>query len=279
MKRFFFVFLPFFVLFVALVVGIFFLNDKAHFFGKSSQQQEDDHILEVSYRGTVKSLGTFAVVNAGTHFLEQDNGQTLLLVGLGVNLDNYLGKKTEVHGRIGSTPSGKELLQVLSAEEISVSDIQNSSDTTTVSMDDTSWSAFSNSGFGVSFQKRNHWIFDINEGKIAFTLPALSVQPCTVEPCPVSKDDYISISRSKNESRVSLETFLKDKKNRIKNKVGADSMNAYKIDSPDGRVEIYVARDNLVYVLAYQPSEKRFGDPHQNDFFELLRTFRFVPFG
>lgn len=266
----------------AVLLGFYLSRERLSFLGDHGPGKifSQESLVETSTKGVIKSFGTFAAAESGTHFLEQENGETLLLIGLGTDLDQYVGKKVEVRGYMGSTPSGKELLQVLSVDRAEDENKNGPSEEKIFSSEDTSWLAFSNEKFGVSFQRRNHWNMSTDDEKIQFTLPPLPPPPCSVDPCVVPKEDFITMKPLKNEKRSSLSFFLANKEIQpASSKIGVDSLNALSYYYDHGLVEIYVARDQYVYLLSYLPSEKRSGDSHKNDFFQLVSTFRFVPFG
>ncbi|MEK7544722.1 MAG: hypothetical protein AAB551_01175 [Patescibacteria group bacterium] len=272
MKRFFFSF--FLVIFIFL--GIFLLQEKFGLFSPALGGGDESEITEISAVGTLKSFGSFAAKGAGTHFIEKTDGSVLLLTGLGVNLDPYIGQKIEVRGRMAKTPSGKDLMQVISVGpapvekvEVTPTDPQTGEAVTPVNPQDTSWSPFLDSKLGVSFQKRNNWNLK-NNGK------TLSLELLTSE----QKRDLIDIKRFSNPEKKPLGQqlqLLTKNLSPVQSKIGIDGLDALEYRYDIGIIEVYLVRDEYLYMLSYAPFQKVSGDVHRNDFYELLSTFRFVP--
>lgn len=265
--------------FFALVIfaGIYFVKDTAFFRGLFQQaptNQIEKHlepVQEKSYQGTVKSLGTFAFPDSGSHFLEMENRMVLLLIGLGVDMNRYIGMKVEVHGRLTSTPSGKELLQVLTVNEIPA----DSSIISKAEMGSYAWSLVQIGDLGISFQKRDAWEVTISDDSIRLRLVYL-------ESDSKQGEDFIEIQKLSNPKKLSLDAYpdiVLSGRSHTVNKIGPDSLTAYQFSNEDGSLNLFVARgDDSVYRLQYLPAEKKSGDRHRNDFYELLSTFRFIPF-
>lgn len=275
--------------FLLIALGALAYFIKSPFSLRTTLSEENADSLDVVQTGTIKSLGTFAVPDAGTHFLEDDSGTTYLLSGLGANLDLFVGQKVTVRGHRGRTPSGKELIQVIHIDQVIIPE-----GTTAVapSPTDKQWSALSNTSLGVSFKKRNHWNFSIDGQKITFTLPGSDTTPCTAAPlsapegrpgnptasCAPVDDDSLFIQRLKNPEKQNLDAFLLSKnKTPVKSKIGVDGLDGLKLVYDSGLIEFYLQRENFIYVIAYQPSKVNPGSIHENDFYQLLSTFRFIP--
>lgn len=265
-------------------VGIYLVKDPVllrslfqRFSLKSDPNTVEKHVepvQEKTYSGTLKSLGSFSVPDSGSHFLELNDRSTLLLTGLGVDLNRYIGMKVKVHGRLTSTPSGKELLQVLSVSEIPTQSVTS----TTVEPTSFLWSVFQSGEPGVSFQKRDAWGIDMNDDSIKLRLlwPKSDLKPDS------QKEDFIVIQKLPNPKKFPLDSYpdvISYKRPYSVNKIGPDSLTGYQFSNDDGSVNLFIARgEDFVYRFQYIPFEKRSGDQHRNDFYELLSTFRFIPF-
>lgn len=279
MKKFFIVF------FLALIVfaGIYLVKDPVllrSLFQRKNLSDVEKHVepvQEKTYSGTLKSLGSFSVPDSGSHFLELDDRSTLLLIGLGVDLNRYIGMKVEVHGRLTSTPSGKELLQVLNASVVP----PESSTIMRAELTSYAWSLLQSGDLGISFQRRDAWEITIDDDSIRLRLLAPKSDLIS-ESEDKFNEDVIVIEKLSNPKQLLLESYpdvVLYKRPYSVNKIGPDALTGYQFSNDDGSVDLFIARgEDSVYRLQYIPSEKRSGDQHRNDFYEFLSTFRFIPF-
>lgn len=272
MKRFLFSFF----LVVCIFLGLFVLQNKFDLFSPPVQSGDESEIVEVSEVGILKSFGSFAAKDAGTHFVEKADSSVLLLTGLGVNLDPYVGQKVEVHGRMAKTPSGKDLMQVISVGNAPVE-----AEKVPVVSDphDTSWSPFLDSKLGVSFQKRNNWTLTSKGSGIQSSL-TLGLPTAEGEVSGGGNTDFIDIKRFTNPERKPLELhsqLVTKSLLPVQSKIGVDALDAFEYRYDIGIIEVYLVRDQYLYMLSYAPFQKISGDVHRNDFYELLSTFRFIP--
>ena len=259
MKR----FIPFVVIFLlALAVYVYFEGGKKTVNTQDLQIEEGNHVKESRAMGVISSLGGIAVPGSGTHLLMTPDGKTILLVGLGANLDDFLSRSVEVEGRLTQTESGKELIQVLRVKLIDPLP----DDAAAVS---TSWEKFEDSDLGVMFSRRAHWDYTNSASKITFTLPAGAEGEA---------QSIIRIEKISNEKYLPLAGFTGDAKTSTKHLIGPRKLVGYRrVDPKDGVTRFVVAREKFVFVLSYTPGVVKSGDPLVNDFYTLVSSFEFVP--
>lgn len=272
-------FLPIVVVFLLVIGGYAYFQPRLAAQGsETGNTEEDDHPKEVTETGTISSLGGISVPGSGTHLLTKIDKSTILLTGLGTNLDDYLQKVVEVSGLPSQTVSGKQLVQVLHVSiardgQVPV-DIQDK--------DAMKWEAYANPIFGISLQKKHFWKVVETNMSVDFTItPAAAPCKDTVKDvsCAEMKDNLIHIERIANDANAKLQTFTGNEKMATKNLIGPHKLVGYKYtEYVKGMITFVVARENNVYLIRYTPGTVRSFDPSGNDFFTLISTFDFVPF-
>ncbi len=248
------------------------------------EQEPEDEVQEI---GVVSSLAGISVPGSGTHLLTKPDKSTVLLVGLGTNLDNYLLQSVEVAGRLTKTASGKLLIQVLRA-----SPLLDTSDPG-ASKDDQKWEAFLDSNFGITFQQRHGWEVEKTSSSITFRMPASPVPTtpadgdtlCDSPICPPSVapiGSTITITRIPNLKGVPLADYAaKGGSVPTRNVVGVRKLIGYKTTATTGgTTTFYVSREKDIFTLAYaKGSPGATGDIPENDFFTLIHSFDFTVVG
>lgn len=243
---------------------------KAHIAsGQPGEQEPEDEVQEI---GVVSSLEGISVPGSGTHLLTKPDKSTVLLVGLGTNLDNYLQQSVEVAGRLTKTQSGKLLIQVLRA-----SPVLDTSDTG-ASKDDQKWESFLDSNLGITFQQRHGWETKKTGSSVTFTIPVSPVLP--MDGSAVADGGSIVITRAPNTKGTSLATYAsKDGLVPTQNVVGVRKLIGYKTTSP-GSTTFYVAREKDVFTFTYtKGSSDAANSIPENDFFTLVNSFDFTVVG
>ncbi|HLG25483.1 MAG TPA: hypothetical protein VI588_01660, partial [Candidatus Gracilibacteria bacterium] len=91
------------------------------FSGCQSQNKDAGHIDEMPLDrrvGIIKSLGSIRTESAGTHLLQLDDGSTILLKSLAINLDDerYSSVTVEVRGVITYTKDEKPIMEILNID-------------------------------------------------------------------------------------------------------------------------------------------------------------------
>lgn len=258
-----------FVIFFFLVVGVTYVvygNQVTIRFGEG-EKSDDDHIRERTAVGRLQSLGSVVIPGSGTHILILKDKSTILLSELGVSLDSAIGKQVEVEGRETTTPSGKELIQVLRVRELPPEEAASE----VVSK---AWVSFENIGLGVKFMKREFWKNASTSNGLTLTVPA-DLSSCGDE-CESMKDDTILIEKVDNTKGAPLASFVGDAKLASRNVIGVKSLSGYKFTRPDGVILVAVSKEKSVYRFTYTPGVVRSADSVANDFHSLLNSFEFT---
>lgn len=258
-----------FIIFFFLVVALTYVlygNQVTIRFGEN-EKSDDDHIRERTAVGKLQSLGSVVISDSGTHILILKDKSTILLSGLGVSLDSAIGKQVEVEGRETTTPSGKELIQVLRLRELPP-------EQATAEVVSRAWVSFEDASLGVKFSKREFWKNASTRDGLMLTIPA-DLSTCGDE-CEQIKDDTISLEKLDNSKAAPLVSFVGDPKLATRNVIGVKSLSGYKFVRPDGVIVVAVAREKFVFRFTYTPGAVRSADSVANDFHSLLNSFEFV---
>lgn len=261
MKR----YIPAIIIFSLILSGYYLIKTNTVQGPQAAQAEEDDHPKEATETGMITSLGNIIVSGSGTHILTKSDRTTILLTGLGANLDNYVGTIVEVEGRLSRTASGKELIQVLHVNSVKASEELKNTD-----VDAMKWEAFEETvNLGVSLRRRHGWKLAETKTSLTFTIIAEKTG---------DKDDTIQIERVPNTKNEPLQNFTGDPKASTKNLIGPHKLIGYKrIDK--GVITFAIAREKSVFVIKYTPGAVRGIDPSANDFYTMMSSFDFVPVG
>jgi hypothetical protein len=263
------------LLLVLLSAGGYFVYSSRSNSGLQKNSGEMTEVREVSASGRIQSLGVTSVPGSGTHLLFRADGSTVLLTALGADLDPYNGQQVEVEGRLTTTPSGKELIQVLRVSE------QAAKLADTVDSASKEWKKYENQILGVRFQRREFWMLTNKKDALLFTIPAVqpACDPDEVKPCEAVKDDTILVERFINSKSAPLRSFAGGETLSAKNLVGPDKLVGYRsYNSTTGEIIFVVGRDNFIYRATYTPSAYRTVDVSANDFHSLQNSFQFIPY-
>lgn len=149
--------------------------------------------------GILKSLGGVRTSNSGTHLLQLDDGNTILLKSLQINLDDptYLGKTVELRGILTYTTDNKQIMEVANIDLV-----QQEAATTGVQA---SWKDYRNVDIGLTIKYKDDLKLDDKSGFIVFSKESAPVklagqtQATDITNQPVdtaSKDDAVVGSSS-----------------------------------------------------------------------------------
>lgn len=259
--------------FFILVVGLSYITQQflmGRQFALTTAPAGSDEIQDAIASGKLTSLGSVAVPGSGSHILLKKDGTSVLLNGLGTNLEPYNGKMVEVEGRPSKTASGKDLIQVLRVRELTPEETAAAQSVSKV------WSTYEDSVLGMKFLKRDSWNLSNTAGITTITIPA--EQPiCTAPPCVPVKDDTITIEKLNNAKDAPLASFVGDAKLTSHNLIGPKKLNGYELqNSATGVIVVGVAREKSVFRLTYTPGVFRAADASANDFHSLLNSFEFL---
>jgi hypothetical protein len=248
------------------------------FIGCQQQQEEvfmDEQPMDRRV-GEIKSLGSNVAVNQGTHILELDDGETILLRSIVINLDDekYKKKIVEVQGVLDYTKDGKQIMTVSNIDILDDSEEEKASEP--------AWVVFSSTGLEFSLTYRNDLEIKDSGNEVSF------IREFSEDEDPESEDAKLiqhifSVKRSTlGEDGLTEYLGLSDDSSATllaesmsKSKVGEQSLDAIKkTGSEKGITKYYVDGGAHVYLIDIDSGNDEKSLSDQNIFFEMLNTFR-----
>ncbi len=260
------------------------------FSGKQVAEGDIDHAPRDRRIGVIQSLGTVKTSSQGTNLLTMDDGGTILLKSLAINLDDskYAGKKVEVSGVLTYTTDGKQIMEVESIDILDEAPV-------TQQLTAVAWRDYINAGLGFRVKYRDDFLVQQNGDTITFKRPvsqaALEALMTMTQETPTSMeakhDHTITISAVTHGSDASLlEDVLKLKDDEsttlmaagyTKSRIGLDGIDAYKKVSADGKsVVFHFDADGRFYTVSYEGGMDSQSLEDQNIFFDFLASFQLL---
>lgn len=233
--------------------------------------------------GMIKSLGA-NISGQGTHILQLDDGDTVLLKSLSINLgeSRYQMGLVEVRGLITYTNDARPLMEVMN---IDVLDIEPEDEKEALE-----WKDYSNTEYGFLLRARSDFTVKESIGGVRLereirledgeTLDVMTdVTESESEDVPV---DVVEITTEKRAEGENLASFLGLKdlesstllgKGMTMSRVGSYAA-VKKMGGTEGDITFYVESDDLFYTLAFTSGDKADSLEGENLFFEILNTFK-----
>lgn len=226
--------------------------------------------------GVITSLGGVPSTSSGTHILKLDDGDTILLKSLTINLDDskYKNQAVEVRGVLTYTKGDKPLMEVLNIDILEDYDIQ--------STKAAEWKSYSGTLFTIRY--RDDFELEKDSQGVTFTktiepeeLDSSSTQEEETEPLT----DVVAIAIAPKEQDQDLIAFLGLESDAVsdllaegltKSKVGPLNLNALKNVESD-TISFYVEGDINFYTLTFEKSDHPDALKHENIFYEMIATF------
>lgn len=241
--------------------------------------------------GVLESLGGIRTTNQGTHLLKLDDGTTILLKSLAINLDDskYSGKKIEVGGVLTYTTDNKQMMEV---QNIDVLDVSLTEET-----QQTGWKDYTNITWGFGLKYREDFKMTEKDSLITFVRPVPEAssggftQPTSssTQALAFVTEHVITVEAIHHESTITLLQYLNVKSDSstdlltagfTKSKVGLYSNDAFKKTSSDGKlIEFYLAgpeKFSPFYHISYRGGTDNQNLEDQNIFYDVLASFRFL---
>lgn len=242
--------------------------------------------------GEIKSLGGVRTESQGTHLLQLDNGDTILLKSLAINLDDdkYSDETVEVRGVLTYTKDSKPLMEVMNIDILEQYEAEEAAKA--------KWKVYDNDQYGFTIKYRDD--FEVKESLDSVTFEILEETDSDVE-AAVSQDidamsesedmevaeqmdirHLVSVKVEDNEdgllSYLDLESDSSEDllaAGLTKSKIGSNNLEAYKSEAMDGAgLYFYVATNDYIYTISFEAgSDTDFRDA-QNLFYEMLATFK-----
>jgi hypothetical protein len=230
--------------------------------GSSDQYADIDHVMLDHRIGKIKSLGGVITSNKGTHLLELENGNSILLSSVGINLDDaeYKDKTVEVSGVLNYTSGNKQMMEVQGVDILS----DDSENQTPV----LSWKEYSNESLGLSLSYRDDFSFQEELNKVTFSKSAASIVIQVINNNQnQSLLQFLNIQDSTDQGLVSAGLS--------QNKIGTDTMNAFKKTSSTGKmIEYYTLQNGKIYHLTFDGKNSDNFQDDQNIFNEIVNSLK-----
>ncbi len=270
------------------------------FGGCQSQPQEqpffNDDVPMDRRIGLIKSLGGVRTESQGTHILQLDNGDTVLLKSTPINLDDskYAGQTVEVRGVITYTKDSRSLMEVMNIDILEQYEAQEAAKA--------KWVTFSDSTLEISIIYRNDFNVKESASGVTFEIPEKkspqnSETAAAADSEEAGEEDTAAVqaeegdvfhlitievkTKSADENLVSMldlegetgEDLLKA--GLTMSKVGMDRLTAYKSDTMDGAgLTFYVESGSKIYTISFEAGTDSGYVEAQNLFYEMLGTFK-----
>ncbi len=261
---------------------------------QSSQPQDsgdfnDDPPLDRRI-GEIRSLGGVRTESRGTHLLQLDNGDTILLKSLAINLDDdkYSGETVEVRGVLTYNKDSKPLMEVMNIDILEQYEADEAAKA--------KWVTYNNDEYEFSIKYRDD--FEVKESLDGVIFEIMEEMDDSDEKDPKNvvvagregEDNYveptsrhlIAVELVNNENGLlnylDAETDGNDDllaAGLTKSKVGANDLDAYKSEAMDGAgLYFYVANDDYIYTISFEAGSDAAFREAQNMFYEMLGTFK-----
>lgn len=270
------------VIILAVLVIFPLFASSCTWFGGEEDVVIDDMVQEKRV-GILRSLGGMSIGD-GTHLLEMDNGETLRLRSLNINLDQekYLSKNVEVRGPITTADDGKQLMEVTSIDlaEDEEEEMTNEKGRET---------EYKNADLGFKLTYMDNWKVEEDEGTVTFTAPVAKKEVEDEEVAMTEPEneeqDMVIITKLANAQKKSLEEFLSlpEDPNElitlgyVETTIGVDELEGLKKQSADLQsIDIYLTRDDAVYHLSFMGTDNLNMITNRNTFFSMVSSFQFI---
>jgi len=234
--------------------------------------------------GVISSLGNVKTSSQGTHLLKLDDGDTILLKSLSINLDDekYSKAAVEVRGVLIYTKGDKPLMEV---QNIDILEDYVLEDTKAPK-----WETYAGALFRIDY--RDDFEVEKDSDSVTFTKRVLEDEESLDEESTQEVDeedalkDVVSIISTARGEDEDLLTFLDLESNEssdllakglTKSKVGVQDLPAYKkVESETSDITFYVEGDANFYTLAFDGSEHDDALKMENLFYEMLASFELI---
>lgn len=214
--------------------------------------------------GIIKSLGGVKTSSQGTHLLELDNGDTILLKSLAINLDDpqYAKMTVEVRGALLYTTDGKQIMEVMSI------DILEEAITQEIAVP--GWKDYVSTAMGFSIKYRDDLAVSTKDG-VAFER---NVEEAGHDGSVMAAKHAMTIEAEKIvENKTLAETLSIAGMN--KSRIGAQSLDAFK-KTEDVTVTYFIPTTEWFYTITIDTGNDDKTLDDQNLFYEMLSTFRLL---
>jgi hypothetical protein len=242
--------------------------------------------------GILKSLGGVRTSNSGTHILQLDNGDTILLKSIQINMDDptYLGKTVEVRGILTYTTDNKQIMEVMNIDLVQ-QDAEAAGTTA-------SWKDLKNTEMGLTIKYKDDLKVDEKTGEIVFSKEVVPVTETQVETA-TSESQMVETAADTEETAKSTDAIVHKltiskatlgKDETVYTKAGLASSSAEMLSSGVSRSRIgsgsyealkkvdgnttsyFISAGKAVYTVKIETGSDESTLQDQNMFYEMLGT-------
>ncbi len=240
--------------------------------------------------GVIQSLGGATTNSQGTDILTMDDGTTILLKSLQINLDDpkYLGKKVELSGVLTYTTDNKQIMEVQSIDVL-----EDVAAAPATQQQAPTWQDYVNAALGFQVKYRNDFTVAENGQTITFTRPVSpdafiagssqeAAAPSTMQ---MTQDHVITVMVTPHSAGADLvKDFLKlpdDKAGTLmgaeynKSRIGANGIDAYKHVALNNVTFSFDDGSNF-YQISYMSGNDSQAIEDQNNFYDFLASFQLL---
>ncbi len=217
--------------------------------------------------GSIVSLGTATTSSHGTHLLKMDDGDTILLKSVSINLEDakFKDKFVEVKGVLTEVEGDKPIMEVINIDVIENHVVEESAVT--------SWKPWTGDLFQINYM--DDFEVDASENSVSFTKIVVN---------DVSEmKDVVLISFEKKDGKETLadklgisidESSSSISNGLIESKIGRQNITAYKKGNPGDSMLVYYAEDDsYFYTISFEAGNKDDQLKSENIFYEMLSSF------
>ncbi len=235
---------------------------------------QEDHPLERRI-GILKSLGGIKTSDQGTHLLKLDNGDTILLRSLQLNLDDaiYLNQTVEVRGLLNYTTDERQIMEVMNIDVLD--EVPN------LKIESKTWEDYESKELAFAIKYRSDFKVKQLGNSVTFEK---TYEPKESETDEKAITHSFKIERFKLEADQTALTYLGiEKEDQMsaagvsKSKIGVKSLDAFKkMFSGINGTGYFVQQEDFLYGITIEAGNDEFSLEDQNLFHEMLGTFQLL---
>jgi len=273
------------IIITVLSVSLMGLGGCQIFSNQTADEGDIDHAPRDRRIGVIQSLGTIKTDSQGTNLLIMDEGSTILLKSLAINLNDpkYVAKKVEVSGLLTYTTDGKQIMEVESIDVLEDAPLMTQQAAV-------SWRDYVNAQLGFRVKYRDDFTVDEKNQVISFTRPVSAAALMMLRDqensssMEIKNEHTIMISsKSHNSTETLVKDFLKlpdDNSATLltagynKSRIGVSGIEAYKLVSDEGKTVTFSFEDGgKFYQVVYSGGSDSQSLEDQNIFYDFLASF------
>lgn len=230
--------------------------------------------------GVIKSLGGVVTEGSGTHLLQLDDGNNILLKSVAINLDDakYLNKMVELRGVTSYTNGGKSLMEVQNIDILDQNFVPNETKSS-------GWELYENSDLGFSIKVKSDYEQTESDDGVEFRKEVTPVSNAESNLAPLETElkpeEYIISLIATQKKEADLVSFLgldSTSESSLladgykKSRVGTQSLSAYKKQMGEV-ISFFVEGEDYFYELKFESVNSTSRLAYENVFYEMVSGF------